>query len=61
MPPNSVQPTLQAPNPELHRAVSFIKSVFRIVAGVTLACGNLVMAGALIVIAEALGIVEELV
>ena len=44
-----------------HFYVSLVKSVLRIVAGGSLVAGNLVAAGALLVLAEMLGIVEEMV
>ena len=44
-----------------HFYVSLVKSAFRIIAGACLITGNLYWAGALIVTAEVLGIVEELV
>lgn len=44
-----------------HFYVSVAKSVVRIAAGVFLVLGNFVAAGLLIVIAEAFGILEELV
>ncbi len=44
-----------------HFYVSLIKSGFRIGAGITLIQGLIVPAGALIILAEILGIVEELV
>jgi hypothetical protein len=44
-----------------HFYVSIIKSAIRVAAGVSLIEGNIVLAGALIVIAEAFGILEELV
>lgn len=43
-----------------HFYISIIKSVVRIVAGVTLFYGNYAAAGCLLVIAEFLGILEEL-
>ena len=49
------------PDPKLHRNISFVKSALRIVAGFSLFGGGLMLAGALIVIAEILGIAEELV
>lgn len=49
------------PDPTKHKIISFIKSGFRIAAGVALACGYLQGAGGLLVLAEILGIVEELV
>ena len=44
-----------------HFYVSIVKSGLRIVAGITLIYGLLVPAGALFILAEVLGIVEELV
>lgn len=44
-----------------HFYVSIVKSVLRIVAGGSLVAGNFVAAGVLLVLAELLGIVEELV
>lgn len=44
-----------------HFYVSLAKSAIRIAAGACLIKGNIFMAGALIIFAEVLGIVEELV
>lgn len=44
-----------------HFYVSLVKSAVRIVAGGCLVTGNLLMAGICIIMAEVLGIVEELV
>ena len=44
-----------------HFYVSLVKSGFRIGAGITLIYGLLVPAGTLLILAEILGIVEELV
>ena len=44
-----------------HFYVSLVKSALRIIAGVTLVQGLLVEAGAFLIAAELLGIVEELV
>jgi hypothetical protein len=44
-----------------HFYVSLVKSGIRIIAGVCLISGNLVFAGAGFILAEVLGIVEELV
>lgn len=49
------------PDPKLHLYISLVKSVIRISAGMFLICGAFVPAGALFIIAEGLGIVEELV
>jgi len=43
-----------------HFYISLVKSVVRIVAGVFLILGNFVVAGALLIGAELLGILEEL-
>jgi len=48
------------PDPKLHQRVSFIKSVIRIAGYLTLAV-NLPAAVTLLIISEAIGIVEELV
>jgi hypothetical protein len=44
-----------------HTSVSMVKSGFRILAGLALCFGDFVVAGALLIVAELLGIVEELV
>ena len=44
-----------------HFYVSLVKSAIRIVAGGCLITGNLLMAGVCLILAEVLGIVEELV
>lgn len=44
-----------------HFYASLVKSVFRIFAGGNLAVGNFMIAGVLFVVAEIVGIVEELV
>ena len=49
------------PDPTKHKYVSFVKSGFRIIAGLLLCAGQLFAAGAFLILAEALGIVEELV
>ena len=56
------------PNPLKHKYISFVKSAVRIAAGVTLAGGGwlemnpyLMYGGLILVAAEVLGIVEELV
>lgn len=56
------------PDPKLHRNISFAKSAVRIAAGAGVACGGwlemnpyLMYGGLLLVVAELLGIVEELV
>ena len=44
-----------------HFYVSMVKSVIRVGAGIALIYGNFILAGALFILAEGLGIVEELV
>lgn len=44
-----------------HFYVSLVKSGFRMGAGIALIRGELITAGALLIIAECLGIVEEMV
>ena len=61
-----VQPTEvvaedQHPDPIKHKYISFVKSGFRIAAGFALALGYLQGAGLLLVLAEVLGIAEEMV
>jgi hypothetical protein len=47
-------------NSKTHFYISLVKSGFRIGAGITLCYGNLMSAGGLLIIAEALGIAEEI-
>lgn len=47
-------------NSKTHFYISLVKSGFRFGAGFTLIFGNLVSAGALLIIAETLGIAEEI-
>jgi hypothetical protein len=49
------------PDATKHKYVSFIKSGFRILAGATLIFGEFTVAGMLLIVAELLGIVEEVV
>ncbi len=49
------------PDPLKHKYISFAKSGIRIVAGVALGFGMLWYAGGLLILAEILGIVEEMV
>jgi hypothetical protein len=53
--------TSSIPDPLKHKYISFVKSGFRILAGVALCFGDFVVAGSLLVVAELLGIAEELV
>lgn len=49
------------PDPLKHKYISFVKSGFRIAAGFALALGYLQGAGLLLVLAECLGVAEEMV
>jgi len=44
-----------------HNSVSYVKSGSRFAAGVCLVLGQVIVAGHLLIFAEALGVVEELV
>jgi hypothetical protein len=55
------QKQVTQPTPRLHRNISFIKSGFRIIAGGLLCAGQLYAAGAFLILAEVLGVAEELV
>jgi hypothetical protein len=49
------------PDATKHKYISFVKSGFRILAGLTLCFGEFAIAGGLLIVAEVLGIAEELV
>jgi len=49
------------PDPVKHKHISFIKSGFRILAGATLFFGEFAIAGVLFIVAELLGVYEEIV
>lgn len=49
------------PDPTKHKYISFVKSSVRILAGISLIFGNVFYAGLLLIVAEGLGIAEELV
>jgi hypothetical protein len=49
------------PDPRAHLFISLVKSFFRICAGVSLCMNSFIGAGVLLIAAEILGIVEELV
>jgi hypothetical protein len=51
----------QHPDPIKHKYISFAKSGVRILAGVALCYGMFWHAGSLLILAEVLGVVEELV
>lgn len=52
---------MKQPDPKLHKYISFVKSALRIFAGINLAMGRVVSAGVIFVLAEILGIIEEMV
>jgi hypothetical protein len=52
---------ISIPDPLKHKYISFAKSGIRIVAGGFLCAGQLYAAGALLILAEVLGIAEEMV
>jgi hypothetical protein len=52
---------MRHPDPWRHQVVSFAKSLVRILAGGFLCANMLVSAGVLLILAELLGILEELV
>jgi hypothetical protein len=52
---------MKQPDPKLHKYISFVKSILRIFAGATLVTSNFVLAGLLLILAEILGIIEEMV
>ena len=49
------------PDPKMHKQISFVKSAFRIAAGASLGLGYFPAAGILFIIAEVLGVAEEVV
>ena len=55
------QTEYQHPDPIKHKYISFAKSGVRIAAGAALCLGMLWYAGGLLILAEILGIAEELV
>jgi hypothetical protein len=52
---------MKQPDPKLHQRISFFKSALRIAAGVSLIMVGLPEAGWFLIVAEVLGVVEELV
>jgi hypothetical protein len=52
---------MQQPDPRKHQIISFAKSGLRILAGIFLCASIFKSAGVLFILAEILGIVEELV
>jgi hypothetical protein len=58
---NQSADVVKHPDPKKHQYISFVKSGFRILAGAALCFGDFLVAGALLIVAELLGIIEELV
>lgn len=52
---------MEHPDPKSHLKWSLLKSSFRIIAGAVLVGNYIVMAGLLLIVAEILGIIEEIV
>lgn len=52
---------MNQPDPKRHLQISLVKSAFRVVAGASLISGMFVLAGVTFILAEVLGILEELV
>jgi hypothetical protein len=57
----SVKESIAYPDAKKHQHISFVKSFFRILAGVVLCFGEFTIAGLLLIVAELLGIYEEMV
>jgi hypothetical protein len=57
----SVEQNVKHPDPIKHKYISFVKSGFRILAGAALFFGDFAIAGTLFIVAELLGIYEEMV
>jgi len=49
------------PDPKKHKNISIIKSIIRIIAGTCLCFGDFWVTGVLLIVAEILGIIEEMV
>ena len=52
---------MKQPDPRLHQQISFAKSGLRILAGIGFMTGEVVVAGLFLILAEILGVAEELV
>jgi hypothetical protein len=52
---------MRQPDPKLHQQISFVKSACRVIAGALLINQRFISAGLMIILAEVLGIIEELV
>jgi len=51
---------MQQPNPQTHLYISLVKSGIRIIAGAAFVLSNFVVGGCLLILAELLGVAEEL-
>jgi hypothetical protein len=49
------------PNPKKHKQISLVKSVIRIIAGIMFCYSEIALGGFLLILAEGLGIAEEMV
>jgi hypothetical protein len=56
-----IEAATKHPDPLKHKYISFVKSGFRILAGLTLLFGEFAIAVTLLIVAELLGIYEEMV
>ena len=52
---------MDTPDPKWHFRISIVKSGLRIGAGLQLIKGNLIPAGVLLIVAEVLGVLEEII
>ncbi len=51
---------MKQPDPKIHLIISIIKSIIRIIAGLALVHSDIIFAGMALIIAELLGIAEEM-
>lgn len=51
---------MKTPNPEWHLKLSLIKSLLRVIAGAAFILSNVIAGGLLLILAEIVGIAEEL-
>ena len=52
---------MDTPDPKWHFRISIVKSGLRIGSGLQLIKGNLIPAGVLLIVAEVLGVLEEII
>jgi len=60
-PQTTIDPVVAYPDATKHKYISFAKSALRIIAGVVLFTGDFATAGVFLILAEILGIAEEVV